>query len=49
MIDERVMQMAGYVPETMAEVQAIIAKAYADSILDAFSMTSELLKTAPVG
>ena len=49
MIDERVMQMAGYVPETMAEVQAIIAKAYADSVLDAFSMTSELLKTAPVG
>jgi len=41
--------MAGYVPESMKEVQGLIAKAYADTVLNAFLNAPELLSIAPVG
>jgi hypothetical protein len=41
--------MAGYVPESMKEVQGLIAKAYADTVLNAFLGAPELLSIAPVG
>ncbi len=41
--------MAGYVPESIKEVQGLIAKAYADTVLNAFLSAPELLSIAPVG
>ena len=41
--------MAGYVPESTKEVQALIAKSYADTVLNAFLSAPELLAIAPVG
>ena len=40
--------MAGYVPESMKEIQGLIAKAYADTVLNAFLSAPELLSIAPV-
>lgn len=41
--------MAGYVPESMKEVQALIVKSYADMVLNSFLSAPELLSVAPVG
>jgi len=41
--------MAGYIPESTKEIQALIAKSYADTVLNAFLLAPELLTTAPVG
>jgi len=41
--------MAGYVPESTKEVQALIVKSYADTVLNAFLTAPELVAVAPVG
>ena len=41
--------MAGYIPESTKEIQALIAKSYADTVLNAFLLAPELLAVAPVG
>jgi hypothetical protein len=41
--------MAGYVPESTKEIQALLVKAYADTVLNAFLGAPELLAMAPVG
>ena len=41
--------MAGYIPESTKEVQAMIVKSYADTVLNAFLLSPELLSVAPAG
>lgn len=41
--------MAGYVPESMKEIQFFIIKSYADTVLNAFLLAPELLEIAPAG